>query len=233
MPRKPFLTEPISYLEAGKYLADIKDSTLRNVYKTHLGGTFKYNKLKKFSELDGFSGLMFWFCLDQNNLFLACEPKFNFVYPKNDVVFSENLQPEQDTLLKPGSVPFGVDLNGISDHVQFLKNHSRATHLGDKSIRKSKVIELKGNYVKDPKFKYHQKYGHAYFGNEEGYVTNFLNIDGIKNVRYYFGYGTTYVPNYIRLILVPVNSRGENIQLKKSGSSGELLQRSVPPPPIQ
>ncbi|MCR9015513.1 hypothetical protein [Aquiflexum gelatinilyticum] len=136
-------------------------------------------------------------------------------------------------MIKPGRDPFGVDLNGISNYVQFIKNHSRATHLRDKSIPKSKVKELKDNYVKDPKFKNHQKYGHAYFGNEEGYVTNFLNIDGIKNVRYYFGYGTSYVPNYIRLILVPVDSRGENIQFKKSGRSGELLQKSTPPPPNQ
>lgn len=233
MAPKLILTDPISYTEAGQYLADIKDNDLLTVYEKNLGGTFKANKLEKFVKEVGFSGLMFWFCLDNQNLFLACEPKFNFTYPEDDVVFSENLEPEHENLIQPGGGPFGKNLRGLGDHVGFVKNHSQSPHLQDRNINKRDVTKFKKKYEGDSRFKYHQKYGHAYFGNEEGYITDFFGIDGLKNVRYYFGYGDSYRPNYIRLILVPVDSNGANIQVKKIGRSGELLQRSVPPPPIQ
>lgn len=231
MASNSILSGSISYDEAGKYLQDINDKELLKVYENYLGGTFKANKLKKFVETDGFSGLMFWFCLEDENLFLACEPKFKFTYPQNDVVFSENLEPEHENLIKPGSKPFGKKLKGVNDFVKFVKDHKLSTHLQDKSILRKDVKAFKIKYEQDKRFKGHQKYGHAYFGNEEGHVTDFFGIDGIKNVRYYFGYGDSYRPNYIRVILVPVDSQGLNISKKKAGFAGELLQKSVPPPP--
>jgi len=232
MAQKPLLTEPISYEDAGKYLADIKDPDLLKVYETHLGGTFKANKLKNFVKKDGFSGLMFWFCLDNNNLFLACEPKFDFQY-KGDEIFSTNLEPTQKKLIIPGEKAFGHDLKNVTDFEGFVKNHSQPNHLQDKEIPKLKVKNFKLKFEKHDLYKNHQKYGHAYFENKNNYVKDFFSIEGLKNVRYYLGYGDSYKPNYIRVILVPVDSVGNNIKLNKKEKKGELLQKSFPPPPYQ
>ncbi len=47
-------------------------------------------------------------------------------------------------------------------------------------------------------------------------------------IRYYFGYSDGEQSNKIRVILVPVNAQGVNIELNKNGSDIFLLERTFP-----
>ncbi|WP_113924679.1 hypothetical protein [Cognataquiflexum aquatile] len=236
MKQRDLITEQISYTQAGTYLENIKDPDLLHIYKSCLGGTFKARKLKEFAKQKKFSGLMFWFCLEKGSLYLACEPKFDFEYEYNPD-FSKNLKPEQDELIRPGKGPFGMDLIGLRGqakppcHESLIRDHKLPNHLSDNKIPKEAVNDFNILFEVHPVFELHQKFGHAYFENKDDLVRNFLNLDGLRNVRYYFGYDTKDYPYQIRVILAPVNGNGENIQFKKVGTKGELLQKSTPPPP--
>jgi len=232
MATKAIGTAPISYKDAGLYLQNIKDIDLKMEYKNYLGGTFNVKEFKNQAQKKEFSGLMFWFCLDSNGkLYLGWEPKFNFEYPNNKPDESASLEPIQNNLIIPSQL-FGRDLNDNVDHEIFVRTHNCNPPLLDDHLKKEDAILYKRNFLNHKIYKTHQKYAHAYFEDkEEKFVQNFLNITGIEHVRYYFGYDNTEKPNYIRVFLAPVDAIGANIQIKDFRSKGELLQKSVPPPP--
>jgi hypothetical protein len=52
-------------------------------------------------------------------------------------------------------------------------------------------------------------------------------------VRYYLGYDKNYYKNNIRVILIGTDNSGKNIILSmRADDEGTILQKSIPPPPI-
>ncbi|HEX5172119.1 MAG TPA: hypothetical protein VFW11_23235 [Cyclobacteriaceae bacterium] len=235
-----FFSETITYKRAGQYLAEFADE-LKDIFSLHLGGTLLAAPLKEWATMPGFSGVMTWFCLDKSNplaakVFLAFEKKIDFVIPRPDP--SKPLEPETDNLLIP-SQRFGYSLRSIKDYETFLRNHKMAPPIENALLHSVSVMRYFKEYLDADPIKPFQRYGYGYFenspdGGNKDIIKNFLATTGLEYVRYYFGFcpRAEADPNFIRIILVPVDKEGKNISEQSILSDPPLVQKSVPPPPL-
>lgn len=245
METKKINTAPITYERAGEYLAAFKDEGLRRIFSKYLGGVISKESLKKLIENDnlGFSGLMVWFCFKPDpitpELFLAFEKKNkDFVYPLNSPEEAWELLPDHGDLIKPSHI-FGYDLDIISNHENFIKNHIDSFpdfESKGKTIHSDQVKIYFKNYLKIKEIEPFQKYGHGYFQdiyNNQNVISDLIKDPSVKYIRYYFGFDPNENPNFIRVILAPVGANGNNLIQDSKGISFSLLQKSTPPPPNQ
>jgi hypothetical protein len=222
----------IPYSQAGSYLNNIKDSKLLELCKTHLGGTLSVSHFHTWEKEPDFSGIMIWFCLDSSSkLFLAFEGKSGFKYPSEDPAQAGRIKPVSKKLIKC-NLNFGHDLERESDREQFLRKHVAEAVSSEEYASNAEVEEGSKKFLSNPVFSQFEKYGFAYFGNDEGHITTFLGQPGIEFIRLYLGFDPSLPINNIRIIMVPVGKEGNNLEFDDQRSEYQLLEKSVPPPPV-
>lgn len=210
----------------------VSDSVLGQVaVNWALGGTVGKNHLQLPNQS---TGVMAWFCLDQsasgNQLpfFLAFEKFSNFTtnpYPSQPANSSLDVANSQfayspgqpvGTLLKTHKESLANPINQVvtsAEVVQFINSFNQ-------------------NFPKDNNNEKFNKEPLAFFSNEipPGETSSdwdqFISQPNLAAIRYYFGYDPTETTNDIRIVMVGVNSQGENLL---SGNSNDLIiERQIP-----
>lgn len=234
--------EPIGYALAAKYITELQDKDSVYPKISNLGGTLKAAKIKKWVKTAGFSGIMCWFCLESSGkkkkLFIALEPRYDFVYPSSDSPHElDKIQPESEKLLIPIQF-FGRNPFGAGDLERKLRGHSKGYYWFDKSASRSQVNSWVGNFLRAEHFLSERRQGFGYFSAIDpkdpsdvkvNYWEQFFRPKGIRFVRFYLGYDIKCNPNTIRIILVPANFFGKNMDKDMALASSGLLQSSWPP----
>ncbi len=235
------ITGPINYTKAGEYLRNLPEiDNLNNQKKYFVGGTFSIDIIWFWLNQNKFSGLMFWFGLENPGIdqkyFIGLEPKFDFTYKSEDI---NNYKPEAYNILVPGN-RFSFSLPQNRDFIKFLKNDKQEAHLLDGFVDSSKMEEYRQNFLQDEVYGSVQKSGLAYFidrvelqDQEISMIYKFIKQEKVKYIRYYIGYNEKDLDYELRLILIPVDQMGKNIVLNKNAveDSTTLLQYSWPPNP--
>ena len=108
----------------------------------------------------------------------------------------------------------------------------------DLSISMDSVIELKKNFMKHPILGGKNKRPYGFFENKDiKDIEKLINYKGVVYIRYYFGYIEGMDVNEIRVILLGVNEKGQNLlppEEKKTveeltDDDAPILQTSWPP----
>ncbi|MFA0964531.1 hypothetical protein AB9P05_22175 [Roseivirga sp. BDSF3-8] len=185
-----------------------------------------------------YTGNMGWLCDNVNKshsnypkLFLAFERNSNYTADQ------EIEEPQSSVLVAPT-----ITFISSSDAWPLLKDHMTPIPTSDNIIDKPTVIDLKNEFKKQEKEnkKYSKEHPYCFFENKNNTELSVLmENEDIKYFRYYFGYSDdqSYGNNKMRLILVPVAAKGNNLvpdpgQKKRVSSSGGevyILQKSWPP----
>ncbi len=178
-----------------------------------------------------YNGNMAWFCW--NEFELNSLPSFFLAFEQNDSYETNPVPryPDMRELMMPMS-SFSYNEENVG---YLLSNHQLdPSQYNDVVVPRRDVMQYVQNFndrgPDDANGKFN-KYPFAFFENEKsGDVQQFLNQPDIQFVRYYFGYDAKFITsNRIRIILVPVDSNGQNIFNDKA--STVILQHSWPPPP--
>lgn len=242
---KLFISDIYSYSEAAKFLDNLNPASYPAAKEKYLaGGTFEIDEISKWVNTEGFSGLMFWFGLNLEyapHYFVGVEPEYNFVYDEKQV---NNYSPKNQYILVSGN-PFSYQEPTNRDFENFLRTDIQSVQNQDFYIDKAEMNNFIASFFKEGFYQKFQKYSMAYFHDEieeenqfifKNVFKFFLNQGNVKYIRYYLGFSEEDSPQFLRLILVPVDSNGCNLNLIKDGffvgfSEPQTLQRSWPPPP--
>jgi hypothetical protein len=230
---------PVDPPITGKFILDIPPA-IRTLLKPSLGGTFSAAVIQSFLNVQNFSGIMCWMCMDpQGKLSLALEPKANFTYPGDKPDLVEKLAPEATNLLISNSM-FKVDLDALPQteaaFEDFVRHHSSPTPPNPNStLGKNIVVKMTNHFLTHPDISPVCLYAHAYFDDDNdnpvggpSFFKDFLAQKGTAYVRYYFGYDSlTPWRSKIRIMLAAVDNSGRNLNT----SGVYLLENSWPPPP--
>lgn len=240
-----FKSGPIGYPKGASYLDELgkKQNTFK--VKNSVTGIFEVSSFNQWRKHTHFSGVMFWFCYGKINgkgsdrLYLAAEPKYEFIYPKADPVIARGLSPLQENLLLPMEVK-GKNLNGSNGN-SILNEKDGKPNGQSQFENKDEILRKVYKFLSEEEFWNVNKYGHAYFEAKDNHLDFFEDFLGQNNdspayIRYYIGLDENEAPSKLRIFLVPVDNNGNNIHtLKNSGTSQSsgpyLLQYSWPPPP--
>ncbi|MDP2042742.1 hypothetical protein [Algoriphagus sp.] len=241
MPIEEKATKPIGYEKAAIYLSNLIKSESSFGFINYSGGTFN---LRKFKDWDGqgivFSGIMCWFCKDdRSNIFIAIEPRFNFEYDENSL---HKVKPESEYLFIPPQLLDKSILAGSNlqegELERRLRGFRKPMVKPNKKAKNRDVVSWVNNFRSDSNFKELSSYGFTYFinngktkeGSERSFISEFLIQNQIQFVRYFFGLDTDLKTDKLRLILVPVDFSGKNIEPAGNRLDDEsLLQYSWPP----
>lgn len=236
----------INSIQGGTLIDMFGNSSIQSKIRNYFTGIFEATDFNNWRNSPNFDGVMFWFCYGKfrqgNNeeLYLAIEPKYNFDYPKQDPTRAKGLVPEYDQLIIPLEIK-GKVLNGNSG-IQILQGERGRPNSNNQREGKDSILRKVHRFLSDVDFWQYNKYGHGFFEADLAGHNYFEQLLGSSNqsptyVRYYFGFDDNHHPNKIRFFLVPVDSNGDNIlTLHKSHPKMELnnsylLQYSWPPPP--
>jgi hypothetical protein len=238
---KKIITKPIGYELAAKHLDLLQQKREKVQFLSSAGGMFRLEEFKNWiKQENNFSGIMCWFCLDEDsNFFLAIEPRFNFKYDESSL---DQIEPICEKLIIPNQILSNEIFEG--DRLDFVEIERRLRSFKEdmpviwkKEATNEEVFTWKENFKRSVQNSTElSTYGFTYFSKEgldgNPYLNQFLNQPKIKMVRYYFGLWD-YEFNKLRVILVPVNWKGQNISPEKNYILGDdnLLQFSWPPPP--
>lgn len=240
----------ISYDTARDYLHNVKDPFLKKLFSSFTGGTFGTDQIKDWIK-NGynnkkFSGLMFWFCVNEGlgvlNFSLVMEPKFGFDY-NDEILRNSDLKSWRptfhDLLFLPGQ-RFGENFYDLSyeDKLVRLKNHVFKKYLNDYKTGILIVNEGIEKFLNDEKYFLFNSAPFAYYNvidqdrrnprQKVDFFKLFFSQGPIKGLRYYFGFDSNEHPYNLRLIIVPVGSGGKNF-VKFQKEKSVLLQYSWPP----
>jgi hypothetical protein len=199
-----------------------RETQTNSKWEKNLGGTFPVEDIYKPGENN--IGVMFWYCLNPNpgatpKFFLAAEKVSTYSAP------TPGMKP-QNALSLPDKC-FTTDIISASGSVrQLLISHK------EKGGQPALVVpaDAEGYTVNFTK----ELGGYAahpycfFFEDNDEQLKNLCAQPGVTHVRYYFGLNTNDKPNILRVILVAVDSNGENVD---GSESMMILQKSVPPPP--
>jgi hypothetical protein len=122
---------------------------------------------------------------------------------------------------------------------KFIESQTIAKN-GATSIDNASVVKNINSFdslmaaMPDGNGKKYNEHPFSYFREStDGTFSKFLDQAGPNGfVRYYFAFDEKEKPNRIRVILVAVDAIGKNIT-SINGSEALILQKSVPPPPVQ
>lgn len=193
------------------------------------------------ADSDLYNGHMGWFCW--NDFGVGPYPKFFLSFEQNDAYQKgdETYTPDMRKLRYPSesfTIPYGT-----RDVRQWLETHTidpnaLPNQYKDEIIKRQDVMQFARNfkvfgpYDGDGTF---NKYPFSFFENETtNDVADFLRTPNLKYIRYYFGLDNSeYLKksNRIRVILIAVNDKGQNIVTNDKTSPIVMLQHSWPPPP--
>ena len=237
----------IQYSNGAKYLDELGKNQNSDKVKNFVTGIFETSYFNLWRQNAHFSGVMFWFCYGKINgkgpdrLYLAAEPKYEFIYPKEDHVIARGLSPLQESLLVPIEVK-GKSLNGSNGNSILNEEDGRPN---GQSVfeNKNDILRKVYRFLSEKEFWDLNKYGHGYFEAKENSLDFFDNFIGKQNdstayLKYYIGLDENEAPSKLRIFIVPVDENGNNIQTLKNNRSTEhsapyLLQYAWPTPPKQ
>ncbi|MCU0399586.1 MAG: hypothetical protein MUE75_01050 [Algoriphagus sp.] len=237
----------VKYFQGADYLNELGKNQHSGKVKNFVTGIFEASHFNQWRRISHFSGVMFWFCYGKKNgqgsdcLYLAAEPKYEFIYPKADPVIARGLSPLQENLLVPLEVK-GKSISG-SNGYSILNEKDGIPNGQAEFEEKNEILRKVYRFLSDDDFWELNKYGHGYFEAKDYNVDFFENLLGPSNdspiyVRYYIGLDEKEAPSQLRIFLVPVDGNGNNIQtiqdpISSKSSEPYLLQYSWPPPPKQ
>ena len=235
------ITKPIGYPLAAKHLELLYQNRNRLNFLNSAGGMFRLKEFKEWEDQgQNFSGIMCWFCLDEDsNFFLAIEPRFNFVYDESSL---NKIEPISEKLIIPNQVLSNSIFEGDIIDSEVLEKRLRNFKedmpvIWKKEATNAEVFSWKENFKRSVQNSSElSTYGFTFFSkvglDGQPYLSQFLSQPKIKMIRYYFGFWN-YPNHRLRVILVPVDWKGENLKPEQSYIMGEdnLLQYSWPPPP--
>jgi hypothetical protein len=250
---KKLVVGDISYETARDYLHNLNDPFLRKLFSRFTGGTFRSTQIKEWKK-EGFnnkkfSGLMFWFCVNETlgilDFSIVMEPKFDFDYNvelgKNPNI--KKWRPTSPNLLYLPGQSFGENIYDLNyeNKLNKLKSHELQIFNGDVNAEIVSVNNGIEQFLNDSRFRLFNSSPFSYF-NETDWDRNiprhkidffklfFGQSNSIKFIRYYLGFDSSENPYNVRLIIVPVGSGGKNF-VKFQKEKSVLLQYSWPPPP--
>lgn len=226
---------PITLDEAATYISNfINHPAYGNIArKVAVGGAFTKGA---FEVPAGQGGVAFWYCQNKTDkaypeFFLALDHLAGYdstAVPSSPV--AEVMAPDYTFTYTEEK----ADLNSVKHYLETLRiaNQTETKPLSktkaDAMIKEFQtLIASIGNCKTD-----NCLYPLGYFDGKNG---NYMNTFLAKNptmVRYFYGYDTNYGANRIRIILIGTNDQGFNI-MSLTANDGSILQKSVPPPPIQ
>lgn len=236
MPVQQDKTLPISYDRAAELIKKIGPDKItlegHPVLNNNAGGTFRSKDIEDWVFDDQVKGLMFWYCLDGDDFFLALEP-WKKDYDDSDI---RNKRPACENLLVPKKL-----LKENLYNREYLKEELPTYRDGVANSQKFKdritVTGWVNNYVNFMITNYNQEFSpFAFFvgwENDINYLRDFFQNKNPRNLRYFFCYDEVEMPYSLRIILVPVNRFGVNIRGKKGKFflANDALQYSWPPKP--
>ena len=236
MPVQYDKTLPISYADAAELILNIGDNkgAIPNhpVLNMNAGGTFRTIDIENWVFDDQVKGLMFWYCLDGDDFFLALEP-WVVEYEESDI---QNRRPNGDVFLKPKKLIKEnlYDRANLRDELPVFRD---SVAQRQRKVDKKVVMGWVDNYAQFMKDNYNQNFSpYSFFvGLENGvnYLRSFFEKKQPRNLRYFFSYEADEFPYSLRVILVPVNRLGNNIRSRASKVviADDALQYSWPPKP--
>jgi hypothetical protein len=225
----------------------LNEPGLKGMSELALGGTFP---LKDFQLATGSFGKTFWFCYDRSQkkpaqrIFLALEDSHKG-WSRKMTVKEIPGKPENKVLRRP-ALTFAFDDKNFNrtDKASvdlFIQSHVDANHssksIGAADVQKfgKALVSAFGGKAKGKGYCY---YPLAHFENfepesRETHIDNFLSQGEIHYVRYYFGLDVSkkHGPNRIRIVVFPVAAERKML-LTADGGGGQILEKSVPPPPV-
>jgi hypothetical protein len=244
--RKAFVSDPFTLKasgEAGTYFLKQHYPLQIIARRVAFGGTFGADNFAvPMSPADTSAGVKLWYCYnpsdkDYPKLFLALERIAN--YNENDP-----LESPKTPCIVPSTFKYDEKGEDPEDVKKYMKKQQNQTRSPKYTIEPSKVIEFSNNFkslisIISPDDPIHGidslcQYPIAVFKYKPAYET-FMSKKP-DSVRYFFGLAKVrqHKPNYIRTILVGMDKNGIiNDQPENQETYGILLQKSVPPPPIQ
>lgn len=221
----------IDFDETARLISDLlQKTTLNNISKgISIGGVFNADQ---FRLQPGMNGVLLWFCYnpgpsDLPGFFMSVEqipqyqgivpvPGPNVIRPVNVFTYTENdIDPltVKSYLLRQPSIRSNTGLPIPAGEVSNLTTNFKS------------LMTIASDVYSDP----YCVYPFSFFGETPSHeIQQFLD-QGAVSVKYFFGYDESERPNRIRVILIAVDSNGNNIL----GSSAIMLQKSFPPPPYQ
>ncbi len=221
----------IDFDETARLISDLlQKTTLNNISKgISIGGVFNADQ---FRLQPGMNGVLLWFCYnpgpsDLPGFFMSVEqipqyqgivpvPGPNVIRPVNVFTYTENdIDPQtvKSYLLRQPSIRSNTGLPIPAGEVSNLATNFKS------------LMTIASDVYSDP----YCVYPFSFFGETPSHeIQQFLD-QGAVSVKYFFGYDESERPNRIRVILIAVDSNGNNIL----GSSAIMLQKSFPPPPYQ
>jgi len=182
-------------------------------------------------------GVLFWFCQNKSDasypeFFLALEHTARYDTAAPPAAPAGALSVPAYSFTYPGNKTAKEDVKDYLE-TQTQTNQNTGKQLSktqaDLMITEFKaLIKSTGNCETD-----NCKYPHGYFdGKDGGYMNAFLANKPVM-VRYYFGYDKHYAANSIRIILIGTDKQGANIiSTAKGNGDASILQKSIPPPPV-
>lgn len=226
---------PITLNEAATYISNfLNHPAYGNIARTvAVGGAFNKDA---FEVPAGQGGVLFWYCQNKSDagypeFFLALDHVVKFDTTAIPTAPAAAVKAPDYTFTYTGEK---TDPDAVKHFLETLRvdnqrlNKSLSQAKAETMIQEFKTyINRIGNCKTD-----NCKYPLGYFDGKEG---DYMNIFLAKNptmVRYFYGYDTHYGANHIRIILIGTNDQGTNI-LSMTTEDGSILQKSVPPPPIQ
>lgn len=232
----PFTLEAAS--EAGVNFLVNADSFGALEAKKYFSGIFD---AKYFQPKPGKKGIRFWYCFNQYDttkypkFFLALEQVGNYEIKKPEAfsIFS-------DELIVPEIIPYtGSDPKNGRDLEPYFKSFNKLSSIEIKKIKFDKVLEFAFEFKNlmidlDSIFGHlPSKYAVAYFEFNDSYM-DFIKLNPV-NIKYTMVYipDKNHKPNFLRPVLMGIDSTGNIIIEREGFSIGTFLQKSTPPPPNQ
>lgn len=239
----------ITLREAVKFVKAFVDECGTAARNEALGGVISkpglYGRQKNQKALEIFRGNMAWFCY---NTKMEDYPKLFLSFEYSNEYEPDNIpdRPDSDNLVCPiadSVFQYKEDGQGIESllRTQELKNPNAPV---DQIISLEKVKEFTENYkghsILGTRLNQHPC---GFFENAEHQdISRFMAQDGLKYIRYYFGYGKSdkYENSRIRVVLIGVDRYGKNIvpnglDERPDDKNDEpipiILQKSWPPHP--
>lgn len=199
------------------------------------GGSFP---AAAFKVSDANQGVLLWYCFrggENPDLFLALEHL--------DEYDPHNLprRPLSDELTVPSAIFRSSPASVSSDAA--IRDYLRSA-AGDQPVWNTAPAEVINRYVisadslfamyRDAQGERYNNYMFGFFSvRHEAAFNSFVESAGENGyIRYYFGYDERDKPNRVRIILMAVDTRGNNQAMAKvHDEGGQSMQRSWPPPP--
>ncbi|MEP0712670.1 MULTISPECIES: hypothetical protein [Bacteroidota] len=237
--KKSIVSDPIELRTAQEYFAAFEEEGFLETFKHYTGGIFHAEEMKNWSSKPRFDGIFFWYCWDEDQVYVAAEYRDNFKFdddlieqyqpiPSSEIIECTNL------IMSSGEKEWNPFLTVFDFEVDVLlgKNKNKASN--------SVVIQPKVNeFLRQTEGKNLCEVGFAYMSVEDGqdigrsYLLEFLGNPDLEYISYHFGFDANDSPHGLRLVLIARDAQGKPLQnkIKTSDFKFYMINGSRPPRP--